>query len=302
MTSKIDNSPEDNMDPNARIQAALRRSLDRATAPGCPPRLAEAMDYAVFPGGHRVRPRLTLAVALAHGRHDGPVVDAALASIELLHCASLVHDDLPCFDDAPLRRGKASVHLAYGEPLALLCGDALIVLAFQELARAAAGAPRRSAQVLGIVGAGVGTPAGIVAGQSWECEPSVPSREYHRAKTGALFAAATMAGAAAVGSDPEPWRKLGECIGEAYQIADDLLDSCGDPDVIGKPIGQDALLDRPNVVTRMGVEGASARLRDIIGRAKAAVPACPGEDPLRQLIQQEAGRFMSLALNGRAAA
>lgn len=290
------------MDPNARIQGALRRSLARAAAPDCPPRLAEAMDYAVFPGGHRVRPRLCLAVALAHAAQDGPVVDAALTSIELLHCASLVHDDLPCFDDAPLRRGKATVHVAFGEPLALLCGDALIVLAFQELAHAAAVAPRRAGQVLGIVAAGVGAPDGIVAGQSWECEPVVPARPYHRAKTGALFAAATMAGAAAVNVDPLPWRALGERIGEAYQIADDLLDNCGDPEVIGKPVGQDARLDRPSAVIEMGVEGAAARLRSIIERAVESVPDCPGVVQLRHLIRQEARRFMELALNGRAAA
>ncbi len=220
----------------------------------------------------------------------------------MLHCASLVHDDMPCFDDASIRRGKPAVHLAFGEPLALLSGDALIVLAFQELGRAALVAPRRAARVLNVVTEGVGAPAGIVAGQSWECEPSAPPREYHRAKTGALFAAATMAGAAAVGADPLPWRELGETIGEAYQIADDLVDRCGDPDVIGKPVGQDALFDRPNAVSEMGVKGASRRLREIIDRAVHSVPACPGEADLRQLIRQESTRFMTLALNGRAAA
>jgi geranylgeranyl diphosphate synthase type II len=260
------------------------------------------MDHAVFPGGHRVRPRLALAVALAQGRGDGPVVDAALVSIELLHCASLVHDDMPCFDDAPMRRGKPTVHLAYGEPLALLCGDALIVLAFQELGRAALVAPRRAARVLNIISEGVGAPGGIVAGQSWECEAEAPAREYQRAKTGSLFAAATMAGAAAAGADPAPWRELGECIGEAYQIADDLLDHCGDPAVIGKPIGQDLLLGRPNAVRRLGVEGASSRLKGVIERAVHSLPPCPGEDGLRTLIRKEAGRFMELALNGRAAA
>ena len=91
-----------------------------------------------FPGGARIRPRLCLAVAQACGEDQPAVTDAAAAAIELLHCASLVHDDLPCFDDAPIRRGKPSVHRAFGEQLAVLAGDALIVLAFETLALAAA--------------------------------------------------------------------------------------------------------------------------------------------------------------------
>ena len=125
------------MDAVNRIEHALNFAMARLDAPACPPRLAEAMRWAVFPRGARVRPRICLAVAAACGEDDPTVVDGAAATIELLHCASLVHDDLPCFDDAPMRRGRPSVHRAFGEPLALLAGDALIVLAFQNLARAA---------------------------------------------------------------------------------------------------------------------------------------------------------------------
>ena len=102
-----------------------------------PPLLAAAMRHAVFPGGARIRPQLCLAVARACGDAHPALADAAAAAIELLHCASLVHDDLPCFDDAATRRGQPSVHAAYGERLAVLAGDALIVLAFQTLAAAA---------------------------------------------------------------------------------------------------------------------------------------------------------------------
>lgn len=302
MTSQADTRREAALNPNLRIDAALRRYIDRARGPAGPPRLGEALEYAVFPGGHRLRPRLCLAVAMAHGGGDARVVDAALSAIELLHCASLVHDDMPCFDDAAIRRGKPSVHVAFGEPLALLCGDALIVMAFQALAESAARAPTRTAVLLGLIADSVGAPDGIVAGQAWECEPVAPVREYQRSKTGSLFAAATMAGAAAVGVEHAAWGALGERIGEAYQIADDLLDRCGDPDVIGKPVGQDTLLDRPNAVSEMGVKGASDRLREIIEAATAAVPSCPGEAKLRQLIHHEATRFMDLALKGRAAA
>jgi geranylgeranyl diphosphate synthase type II len=290
------------MNTENRIDAALRRAIGMAGGPACPPTLAEALDYAVFPGGHRIRPRLCMAVAMAHKRCDPEVLDAALSSIELLHCASLVHDDMPCFDDALFRRGKSSVHVVFGESLALLCGDALIVLAFQTLARASQDAPLIASRLLGIVSESVGAPHGIVAGQGWECEDAVVLEDYQRSKTGVLFAAATMAGAAAAGANHEAWGEVGERIGEAYQVADDLLDRFGDPDVIGKPVGQDAALERPNAVDRLGAQGASRRLRDMIEKAVDAIPGCPGRDELQQLIREEAGRFMGLALAGKAAA
>jgi geranylgeranyl diphosphate synthase type II len=290
------------MDANLRIKSALHNFMHCASGSVCPPKLTEAMSYAVFPGGHRIRPRLCLAVAVAHGDDEPEVIDAALSSIEFLHCASLVHDDMPCFDNALTRRGKPSVHIAFGEPLALLCGDALIVLAYQTLASVAHIAPDRVGRLLAIVSDGVGAPGGIVAGQAWECEDSAPVREYQRAKTGVLFAAATMAGAAAAGADHDDWGRLGERIGEAYQIADDLLDKYGDPDVIGKPVGQDESFARPNAIAEMGVQGASDYLRRMIDDAVDAVPPCPGEAALRRLIHQEASRFMDLALKSRAAA
>ena len=207
-----------------RIEQALDRAVALAQGPGAPPLLASALRYAVFPAGHRIRPQLCLAVAGACGDADPESADAAAAAIELLHCASLVHDDLPCFDDSALRRGKASVHAEYGAPLAVLTGDALIVHAFATLRPVAARDPARMATLLGIVTEAVGSPGGIVAGQAWECEVAVPLADYQRAKTGALFVAATRAGAAAAGVDAEPWRMLGDKLGEAYQVADDLRD------------------------------------------------------------------------------
>ncbi len=121
-----------------RIELALDSAVDRAARAGAPPLLASALHYAVFPGGHRIRPHLCLAVARACGDAFPSSTDAAAAAIELLHCASLVHDDLPCFDDADTRRGKPSVHAEFGAPIAVLTGDALIVLAFETLAREAA--------------------------------------------------------------------------------------------------------------------------------------------------------------------
>src|SRR5690349_13610196 len=131
------------MDMVTRIEGALADSVLLAEAAGAPPRLAAAMRHAVFPRGGRVRPRLVLAVAGCCGDDQPALSSAAASAVELLHCASLVHDDMPCFDDADTRRGKPSVHRAFGAPLALLAGDALIVLAFQSLARAAYAAPAR---------------------------------------------------------------------------------------------------------------------------------------------------------------
>ncbi len=289
-------------DANQRIERAVEAALRPATGPDCPRGLADAMRYAVFPGGHRIRPRLCLAVALAHDNVDPGIVDAALASVEFLHCASLVHDDLPCFDDAEMRRGKPSVHLAFGEPLALMCGDALIVLAFQTIGRAARHAPRRSADLLQIVSDAVGAPNGVVAGQSWECEAKVPLEEYQRAKTGALFRAATLAGAAAAADQDPSWGALGDVIGSAYQIADDLMDEVGDPALIGKPVGQDDRLDRPSAVREMGVKAATDLLKERVEAAVESVPDCRGKQRLRRMIHQEASRLLDNPLNARRAA
>jgi geranylgeranyl diphosphate synthase type II len=289
------------MDPMARIERALTAAIARAERPGCPPRLAAAMRHAVFPRGARIRPRLCLAVAGACGEDHEEVSDAAAAAIELLHCASLVHDDLPCFDDADTRRGKPSVHRAFGEPLAVLAGDALIVLAFQSLAGGAARAPQRLGALVQTVSRAVGVPGGIVAGQAWECEPSADLALYQREKTGALFAAATVGGAAAAGVEAEPWRLLGERLGEAYQVADDIRDVAACEADLGKPVGRDAALDRPSAVRRFGLAGAIDRLEDLAAGAVAAVPDCPGAASLRAHILSETRRLLPKELSRHAA-
>lgn len=289
-------------DPASRIRRSLAVSIERALHAALaegrgdgsgPPGLQRALEYAVFPGGARLRPRLCLTVACACGDDNRGLADAAAAAIELLHCASLVHDDLPCFDDAAMRRGKPSVHEAFGERIAVLAGDALIVLAFQSLASAGAMAPHRLVPLLRIIGQSVGAPHGICAGQAWECEPSTDLSEYQRAKTGALFAAATMAGAAAAGFEPGPWRILGERLGEAYQVADDLRDLLSSAAELGKPVGRDAALGRPNAAHQFGVEGARRRLEVLLEEAIVSIPSsCPGAAGLRDLILLEAQGFL----------
>ena len=280
------------MDARSRIEEALNTAFAIADAPGAPPRLIAAMRHAVFPGGARIRPRLTLAVAAACHPQSVALAAAAGAAIELLHCASLVHDDMPVFDDADTRRGRPAVHRAYGAPLALLAGDALIVLAFQTLAESAAAAPARLAPMMRAIASAVGAPHGIAAGQAWECEPTADLAIYQQAKTGALFAAATEAGAAAAGHAGAPWRALGAYLGQAYQVADDISDAICTEAELGKPVGQDAAHDRPNAVARMGLAEATAHLQALTARAAAAIPDCPGAADLRALIRLESQRLM----------
>ena len=250
------------------------------------------MHYSVFPGGARIRPQLCLAVAAACGDDDPALSNAAASAIELLHCASLVHDDLPCFDNAQLRRGRPSVHAAYGERIAVLSGDALIVLAFQVLANSGTRSIFRLGPLMNTIAMSVGSPHGIVAGQAWECEPKVVLRDYQRAKTGSLFEAATAAGAQAAGADAATWRPLGEWLGEAYQVADDIRDVVADQTELGKPAGQDVAHDRPSSAKDLGLSGAVQRFDELVQKAIASIPHCKGEKMLRALVTQESERLV----------
>ena len=282
---------------SARIEAALGRSLERAqgAAGAAPARLAAALDHAVNPGGARIRPTLCLAVAVACGDDAPELADGAAAALELIHCASLVHDDLPCFDDAEVRRGKPAVHRAYSEPIAVLAGDSLIVHAFETLAEAAGRRPDRALALVRVLAQATGMPGGICAGQGWESEAQIDLRAYHRAKTGSLFIAATTMGAVAAGHDAEPWEELGARLGEAFQVADDLRDVLYDAETLGKPVGQDAVHARPSAVAEMGVKGAIVHLRAILSGAIASIPACPGEAALAELVRAYAERMTPVA-------
>lgn len=287
------------MDLMPRIEQALKQAIAQNGGEAAPPLLEAATHHAVFPGGGRVRPRLCLAVALACGDDAPALSDAAATALELLHCASLVHDDLPCFDDAATRRGRPSVHHAYGERLAVLVGDGLIVRAFEVLAWHAAARPDRLASLTGIIGRAVGMASGIVAGQAWECEPQVELTAYHRQKTAALFFAATEAGAAAAGHDPAPWHAFGEKLGLAYQVADDLRDVTSSETAMGKPVGQDQAHGRPSAVAELGLDGAIERLRDLVASAVDAIPPCPGAAVLGDLVGQEMRRLLPAELAAR---
>jgi geranylgeranyl diphosphate synthase, type II len=260
------------MDATAKLEQALTSALAPSQSPDCPPLLAEALSYSVFPGGARIRPKLLLSVAKACAATDMKAVFAGACAIEFLHCASLVHDDLPCFDGAAYRRGKPSVHVTYGERIAVLAGDALIVKAFETVADFPV--------LIRIIAQSAGAPHGIAAGQAWECEPRMDLVQYQRAKTGALFAACTQAGAAAAGLEHAAWRTLGLKIGEAFQVADDLRDVAGLSADIGKPTGQDAANNLPNMVSTLGYEGAQHYFDNLLSDVVEHIPPCPGRDTL----------------------
>lgn len=247
------------------------RGLDAALelfghTPGCSTTLRGAMHYAVFPGGARMRPLLCTTVAYVQGAQDMELVQATATALELLHSASLVHDDLPCFDDADWRRGRHSLHRVYGEAMAVLVGDGLLALAFRVLAQNMT--PLR-ATVLAEVGQVAST---MVCGQAQEGEDDVVINTYHHCKTGCLFESAAVCGALCAGAPPEPWRLFGRRIGAIYQLADDVFDVVGEDTGVSKPTGRDRALGRPNYALAHGTRAAWAALDERISELRASLP------------------------------
>ena len=279
------------MSLTARIETSIHEVLNQQQLSHAPPKLAKSLDYALFPGGARIRPTICMSVAMACGDDQPTLTNAASVALEFIHCASLVHDDLPCFDDADIRRGKPSLYKAFGEPLAVLVGDSLIVMAFETLAKVMPRDSHRGAQLLLTLARRTGVPFGICAGQAWEAENHINLSAYHQAKTGSLFVAATQMGAIAAGQDAEPWIELGARIGEAFQVADDLHDAVLSEEELGKPAGQDDLHGRPNAVTEFGVQGAIQRLTDILAGAISSIPSCPGEAQLAKIVRAYAEKL-----------
>jgi len=275
-----------------RAEAALKLHFDAAAGNGAPQRLQAAMQHAVFSGGARIRPQLCMAVATACGDDAPELTNAAAVALEFMHCASLVHDDMPTFDNADFRRGQPTVHKAFSEPLALLTGDGLIVMAYQALLQAGRPYPDRLIELMDNLTKGVGLPNGIVAGQAWECETTADLGQYQRAKTGALFVSATCAGAIASGQAHAPWAPLGAYLGEAYQVADDIRDVLGDVASLGKPAGQDVLNARPSSAQALGLEGAIHHFDGLIAKAGESIPDCNCRDMLKQLVLRESERLV----------
>jgi geranylgeranyl pyrophosphate synthase len=265
--------------------AALERCVP-GEDPQWPPRLAEAMRYALFGGGKRLRPALVRLFARALGGTDREA-ELPGAAVELVHTYSLVHDDLPCMDDDDLRRGRATCHVVYGEALAVLAGDALLTRAFELLAQAGPAA----AQMVAALARGAG-PAGMVGGQvlDLEAEGSRATRatvdRVHRTKTAALIESSCELGALAAGADPGTLtevRAYGLALGLGFQAVDDLLDLTGDAATLGKTPGKDERHDRANMARVIGLEAAREAACELAGRARSAAAALgfgPGELPV----------------------
>ena len=275
------------------IEEALEVSIKRMRKSPGAPGLGNAIKYSVFPGGARIRPNLCLAVAKACGYEDEKISLASCIAIELIHCASLVHDDLPCFDNALVRRGKESTHVKFGQPLAVLAGDSLIVGAFEELAISSKSNPDKLSQLIRILAKSSGMPSGICSGQGWESEKKIDLSSYHRLKTSSLFVAASQMGAVSAGENPEKWLGLGTGIGEAFQIADDLRDSEGTEESIGKPVNQDISNNRPSAVIELGKDGARKKMRVILDEAIESIPACVGRDKLIEVVKKQSDMLIS---------
>ena len=285
------------MEDRQRIQGALKSSLGVLGGARCPRHLREAIEYAVFPSGGLIRPRLCLAVAKTCGDPWPDVSDAVAAALELMHCASLVHDDLPCFDNAAVRRGKPSVHKAFGEELAILAGDSLIVLACEQVALACTERTTLLPKLLLCLTQATGAVNGLIAGQAWEREPNVDLDLYHQTKTGALFEAAMVMGATSCGCDGEPFRQSGRLLGQAYQIADDIADRLGQASFTGKPVGQDANHGRLNAVETMGIQESTQRLSELVCRSYRAIPKQYANPGLEQLFVSIASRLLPKELS-----
>ncbi|MEK9283607.1 MULTISPECIES: polyprenyl synthetase family protein [unclassified Bradyrhizobium] len=246
-----------------------------------PKRLMDAMRYSSLNGGKRLRPFLVVESAAVFGVPREAALLAG-AALECIHCYSLIHDDLPAMDNSDLRRGRPTLHKKTDDATAILAGDGLLTLAFDIITRdevhrdatvrlLLTRALARCAGIGGMVGGQMLDLAG--EGRFGDREP-VDVARLQQMKTGALLRYGCIAGAILGQASEKEYQALddyGHALGEAFQIADDLLDVEGDAAALGKPSGQDAALGKTTFVTQLGIEGAKQRVRDLLARADTAV-------------------------------
>lgn len=259
-----------------QIEEALAASVEPSEA--CPPRLCESIRYSLLAPGKRVRPCLTLMACEACGGDRNAALPAAVA-IEMIHCYSLIHDDLPAMDDDDLRRGRPTNHVEFGEATAILAGDGLLTLAFEALARGLSNPQTAVSCVMDLASAaGI---EGMVGGQQADLEAEqigqVPIEQLeaiHKRKTGRLLTAALTMGGRIAGANAETLQQLriyGESVGLAFQIADDLLDVVGDSAKMGKEVRKDADHGKSTYPGLLGIEQSQQKAELLIQKACQAV-------------------------------
>jgi geranylgeranyl diphosphate synthase type II len=274
------------------VETALDRYLPQVGT--LPASLHESMRYSVFAGGKRIRPILMLAACETVGGDLQQALPAACA-VEMIHCYSLIHDDLPVMDDDDLRRGKPTNHKVYGEDIAILAGDGLLTEAFILLSNpdfAELLAARTRNEVIHLLAKSAGS-LGMVGGQVVDMESEgkeidLPTLEYiHSHKTGALMLASIECGAVIGGASPEQRKALvryGQAAGLAFQIADDILDIVADQDVLGKNIGSDQERSKATYPALLGLGESRQRARELRDIALTALDSFGASaQPLRDI-------------------
>ena len=261
---------------------------------GFPRTVCEAMTYSVEAGGKRLRPMLMEAVFKMFGG-DSDVVKPFMAAIEMIHTYSLIHDDLPALDNDDYRRGRQTSHVVYGEAMAILAGDALLNYAYETACKAFAmdGDIKRTADALCILARKPGI-YGMLGGQVVDVEMTGRSMtkdqlEYvYENKTGALIEASMMIGAVLAGASPEDVtaiENIASDIGMAFQVQDDILDVCGDSQVLGKPVMSDEENGKVTYVTIHGIERSRQYVRELSERAVRELEEIDGDSEfLRELV------------------
>ena len=280
-------------------RARIDKCLDaRLGISGAPARLQDAMRYAIFNGGKRIRPALVYLAAEAGG---APLAhaDATACAVEMVHAYSLIHDDLPAMDDDDLRRGKPTCHIQFGEATAILAGDALQAAAFEAISTDEQLPPATRVALVARLAAAIG-PAGMVGGQMTDLESEQTQIsetaliQMHRAKTGALISASVVAGAMLADAEPgllKALERYGYALGLAFQVKDDLLDATGETAVIGKKVGADADRRKTTFVSVHGLKSAKSQLDSLLRETLAALdPLGEAGEQLRELAEFVASR------------
>ena len=266
-----------------RVAGAVEKRLDRllphSHATQAAAGLGPAMRYAALGGGKRLRPFLLIESARLFGVDEDDALAPACA-LECVHCYSLVHDDLPAMDDDALRRGRPTLHIAFDQATAILAGDALLTLAFEILSGPSTKADPAIRAELVLLLAKAGGWQGMAQGQALDLSPgrqrfsAADIARMQALKTGALFRFACEAGAVLGRASPAERAALiayASSFGQAFQLADDLLDAQGDAAALGKAVAKDEARGKATLVALLGVDGAKARLAALVHEAEAAL-------------------------------